>query len=160
LRQGGQMGQRFESLALLHDAVNLARSLGVLDESALVLRNEAVGCLALADLRVAQEWQIPGDRHGGMTFDPSLEHYAYSDPQGNIEALRTADHRQVARLLGPGGDIREVVLRLGADGRFLAAIYWREGQLPRFFLWDFSETASARLIDSAEPVDSCAFSPD
>src|SRR5262249_24419739 len=35
LRQGGQMGQRFESLALLQEAVGLARSLDVLDESAL-----------------------------------------------------------------------------------------------------------------------------
>ena len=85
LRQGGQMGQRFESLALLQEAVGLACSLDVLDESALGLRNEAVGCLALVDLRVAQEWPTPGGRDWWMTFDPTLAHYAYADPQGTEE---------------------------------------------------------------------------
>jgi hypothetical protein len=86
LRQGGQMGQRFESLALLREAVDLARFLDVLDQSALGLRNEAVGCLALVDLRVAQEWPAPGGRDGWMNFDPTLAHYAYADPYGNVRS--------------------------------------------------------------------------
>jgi WD40 repeat protein len=162
LRQGGQMGQRFESLALLQEAVGLAHTLDVFDQSALELRNEAVGCLALADLRVDREWQAPGGRDGWMTFDPSLEHYAYSDPQGNVRVLRTADHQEIARLRlpGPGGDVSDVTLRLGADGRFLTAVYRRDGRPTQFFLWELSETAPERLVESAEPVGCCAFSPD
>src|SRR5262249_42880880 len=159
LRQGGQMGQRFESLALLQEVVGLARSLDVLDERVLELRNEAVGCLALADLRVAREWRGPGARDWWMAFDPALEHYAYSDSQGNIQVLRTADHREVARLPGPGTDVREVVLRLGADGRFLAAVYGCDGRPPRLVLWEVSAAGAAPLGGSAPARGGCGLPP-
>src|SRR5262249_21007523 len=44
-RRSGQMGQRFESLKALEEAVRIASSLGVLDEHVVALRKEAVACL-------------------------------------------------------------------------------------------------------------------
>jgi serine/threonine protein kinase/WD40 repeat protein len=160
VRQGGQMGQRFESLALLREVVGLTRSLDELNWSARELRNEVVGCLALTDVRVAREWPTPGGKDWWTNFDPALEHYAYADPEGGVRVLRTADDHEVAHVPGPGGAVRDMRLHLGPDGRFLAAIYWFHGRLPGFALWDLSDPGSPRRVDSAEPVEVCAFSPD
>jgi WD40 repeat protein len=143
LRQGGQMGQRFESLKKLRQAVQIARSLDVLDRHTLELRNEVIACLALADLGVTEQWKIPipwDDAHEcPVAFDPRLERYACTDQRGNIVIRQVAGHRDVARLRGrlPGAAARalEAALRFSPDGRYLAVGYWLDGRADRFVLW-------------------------
>ena len=56
-RNGGLVGRRFESLEALKKAAEHFRALGQLDEKrTLELRNEAIACLSLADLKPGKEW--------------------------------------------------------------------------------------------------------
>src|SRR5262249_39446675 len=79
LRKSGEMGQRFQALDTIAEAVGIARSLGVLDEHVVALRSEAAACLALADLRVAEEWEVPvhwdADWAPSVAFDGKLQRY-------------------------------------------------------------------------------------
>ena len=60
-----QIGQRFKSLEQLAQAARLQPSLE--------LRNEAIACMALVDLRPGPEWEgsVPGST--GVRFDAALE---------------------------------------------------------------------------------------
>jgi hypothetical protein len=56
-RNGGQVGRRFESLEALKEAAAHLRALGQLDgRRALELRNEAIACLPLVDLKPGKAW--------------------------------------------------------------------------------------------------------
>jgi WD40 repeat protein/tRNA A-37 threonylcarbamoyl transferase component Bud32 len=160
LRKSGEMGQRFESLAALEEAVGIARSLGVLDEHTLALRNEVVACLALADLRVVQEWDAPA-HWDSRRFDAGLERYACADEDGDIRIFRVADRQEIARLPGPGAKVRFVDQQFSADGRFLAVTYWFAGpQPPQFVLWELRDTGPVRRLGPAENTALSAFSAD
>jgi WD40 repeat protein len=162
LRKSGQMGQRFQSLTTLEEAVGIARSLGVLDEHLLELRNEAVVCLTLADLRVDQEWDAPTrwDHPSARpaVFDARLGRYACPDPDGAISIFRVADHREIVRLPGVGAKLLRVEPGFSADGRFLAAVYGIEGGPARFVLWELLETGPSRTVGPVDHVWSYAFS--
>src|SRR5262249_19123893 len=65
-RNSGLMGRRFESLEALKKAADLFRDVGRLDDArTLELRNEAIACLALADLKPGKgqdpgpDWSVP-----------------------------------------------------------------------------------------------------
>ena len=51
-----RIGQRFDSLGAVADALKIARQLNLSDERKLELRNAAIACLALSDVRIAKEW--------------------------------------------------------------------------------------------------------
>jgi WD40 repeat protein len=115
----GRPGRRFDSLAALAKAAAIRPSLE--------LRNEAIACMALADIRVAKTCR--GWPAGTMaaTFDPGFRRYASSDRAGNISVRRVADDREVARLSGPGSHAWN--LGFSPNGRFLAAIYHLNSEL-------------------------------
>src|SRR5206468_3815335 len=80
-RWSGRAGRRFESLEALRKAAELRPTLE--------LRNEAIACLALTDLRVTKPWPI--GRLGDVVslyFDPTLEHYAEEWRDGIITVRR------------------------------------------------------------------------
>jgi len=110
-RFSGRSGRRFDGLAALAEAARLRPGLD--------LRNEAIACLALADLREAASWDgyPPGSK--GLVFDAQLERYARSDDKGNISVRRAADDRELARFPGDGKPVW--FLRFSPDGRLLAA---------------------------------------
>jgi hypothetical protein len=119
-KEGGlsrRVGQRFESLAALAEAVQIARGLPLTEERALELRNAAIACLALPDLRLAKQW--PGWPAGSdhVDFDGKLEHYARVDKQGAVSIRRVADDKQIASLPGSGSETFPLFSR---DGKFLA----------------------------------------
>ncbi len=120
-RWSGRMGQRFESLQALAEAVSLGPALNWQEEQKLLLRNEAIACLILPDLRLTQ----PAHRLPPGTFilayDGPLERYVGSDQNGNLHLCRTADDVELALL--PGAGDRAYVGQFSADGRLLAAKY-------------------------------------
>src|SRR5262249_33034877 len=81
LRWSGRAGRRFESLAALRQAAAIRPSLE--------LRNEAIACMALMDLRVASQWQLQPP--AAASFDNALERYAVSDHEGTIIVRRCVD---------------------------------------------------------------------
>jgi eukaryotic-like serine/threonine-protein kinase len=161
-RLSGRSGQRFDSLKTLEEAVRIARSLDPLDTHALELRNEAIACLALADLRVIHKWEIPTPwdvpQDFPVAFDAGLERYACSDQQGTILVRQVADHREIARLPGPGVKVSWVNLCLTPDSRFLAAGYWLEDRKLQFVLWQLAGGEMPRKVFQAEDAAVCAFS--
>ena len=83
-RLSQRIGQRFKSLEVLTEASRMAREMALTDGDLLELRNEAIACLTLADMRTAKEWKgyPTGTLH--VDFDGALERYARTDREGNV----------------------------------------------------------------------------
>jgi WD40 repeat protein len=155
------VGQRFNSLQALGEAAQLARELDLGDERLLELRNQAIACLALPDVRLIKEWEgLPLGARFTAAFDANLDHYARSDSQGNISVRRVADDKELVQL--PGEDIAAGCIVFSPDGALLAVAYG--GQLPQqtTALKVYDWRRGARRIQSSMLVyaHALAFSPD
>jgi serine/threonine protein kinase/WD40 repeat protein len=136
-RWSGRPGRRLDSLQALQEAAELERSLDLDGKELLELRNEAIACLALVDMRLEKAWEgIPAE-HNAVAFDAPLQRYAYSDGQGVIKVCKLADSQEISSLNGPGVPATE--LQFSPDGRFLAA-----GYASRILVWELLER-SVRL---------------
>src|SRR5262249_17499904 len=92
-----RVGQRLDSLDALTEATKIARQLTLTQDHLLLLRNAAIACLALPDLRLSKQWPGWGEGTQWVEFDHELEHYARGDIQGAISVRRTADDQEVVR---------------------------------------------------------------
>jgi serine/threonine protein kinase/WD40 repeat protein/Tfp pilus assembly protein PilF len=125
-RRSGRVGQRIDSLRALSEAAALVPQLGLGAPEQLTLRDEAIACLALTDLRTIQPpHRTPSDSKP-IAFDPELKHYVESDLEGNLSIRRTNDHGESARLAGWG--IQAHVGQFSARGHYLAVKYHAAGQ--------------------------------
>jgi len=167
-RHSGLMGRRFESLAALKTAAAHFRALGELNEEhALELRNEAIACLLLADVKPSKErapdpgWSRP------CAFDPTLQFYvvhstAVDQPEpdavnpGHLSVRRVADDQEVARL--PGFGVRAVATRFSPDGRYLAVHYERGHR--HNYVWDVGRREAILKVSQGDCESFPAFSPD
>jgi WD40 repeat protein/tRNA A-37 threonylcarbamoyl transferase component Bud32 len=160
-RRSGLAGQRFVGLGALAEAAEIVRTLQPADREArlLALRNEAIACLALVDLRVLRDWEI--DTPGGfeVAFDAALERYAYCDEHGTITIRRAADQREVARLPGQGRLAQHVEARISRDGRWLAVMYWDDPN-SHLVVWDLSMPEPVRTLVLEANEQFLGFSPD
>jgi serine/threonine protein kinase/WD40 repeat protein/tetratricopeptide (TPR) repeat protein len=168
VRSRGLVGRRFESLEALKKAAELIRGLGELDEQrAMELRNEAIICLLLADLKPGKAWAPrPGWSHP-VAFDPTLQTYAVraswaDQPKGSkvspgqLSVRRVADDQEVAPL--PGFGARAVWAQFSPDGRYLAAHY---EQGPRHnYVWDLGRREAVLKVPQGGYESYPAFSPD
>jgi serine/threonine protein kinase/WD40 repeat protein len=150
-----RLGQRFGSLAALKKALALARELELPADTFDELRNEAIACLALPDLRLAREWDgWPAGSHTA-DFDGTLQLYARTDVRGAVSIRRVADDVQIADLPGPGPC--EAWPRLSPDDRFIAVWYRPFGG---FKLWDLQGGRPALLFKKEKDVVGFDFAPD
>jgi WD40 repeat protein len=135
-RTSGQLGRSFKSLDALRRAAALRPSLD--------LRNEAIACMALPDLRLARQWDYGIPRCYGLAFDADLERYAFSDQQGAISIRRFADNRELLRLPGGhGGGVPAWVLQFSPDHRFLAArCHPLNGDTKTILVWDIGKATA------------------
>jgi WD40 repeat protein len=140
-----QVGQRFKSLEALAAA---ARIRGPAPE----LRNEAIACLALVDIRPGQRWKLPDVAE--VAFDAALERYAASDPKGSIHLVQVADQQEIRQLSPPGPCWPA---NFSADGRRLAAVARREALL---CVWDLNRPEATPGVQLEGPWHGFAFSPD
>ncbi len=159
-RQGGgsTVGRRST------EAARLARELELDGAFRMELRNEAIACLALADVQLVKEWEgWPSGSSGHPAFDADVEHYARSDSKGNISIRQVADDRELVLLPGEvhaGGRPGAATLRFSPQGDLLAVRYWSpwRGQTTNFRLWDWQRCATVFQPSSA--VSHVEFSPD
>jgi hypothetical protein len=113
-RYSRQAGQRFESLAALSNAAAIRPSLE--------LRNEAIACLALADIRVL-EGRTRRFKHNQefAVVDPALERYALGDTNGSVSIRKISDDKELMRLPSIGG--AAVRPWFSPNGKLLIAAY-------------------------------------
>ena len=152
-RLSGRAGQRFDSLESLARAAEI--------RPAPELRDEAIACLALADLRIVREWDGYPDLNTGVDFDARLERYARSDGDGNVSVRRVADDSEILRLPAPEPRSPAGHLTFSPDGRFLAAAHIPpDGRQPRHRLWDLPRGGLVLDVPADRPGARMAFSPD
>jgi WD40 repeat protein len=145
VRSSGRLGRRAQALDVLKDAARIGPSAE--------LRDEAVACLGLVDLKLAHRWGRDAPAGAGASAcDPEFERYATSDDRGNVTARRVADDRLIARLPGAGNPVE--FLRFSPDGRYLAVRYagTRQG-----LVWDLNQDRAIVEVQGGLGVD---FSPD
>ena len=128
-------GRRIESLEALTRASRLRATVagheglpGILE-----LRNEAIACLALADLTVERRWRGYPAGSTRVGFDADFERYARAHDDGTIRLARVTGDEESARLRGLPGSARS--LRFSPDGGLLA-VHMDDGRLQ---IWDLGK---------------------
>jgi serine/threonine protein kinase/WD40 repeat protein/tetratricopeptide (TPR) repeat protein len=135
-RWSGLAGQRFGGLQALVEATRLARELNAGEEEILKLRNEAIACMSLPDLRRLPEYDRYTAEGTGGVLDSQLQRYAIADDQGDIIIHRIPNDEEIVRLHGPGPRARRI--EFSPNGQYLAAISPRgsNDKQAQAFVWD------------------------
>jgi WD40 repeat protein len=149
-RWSGRPGRHFLSLEAIREAALIRPSRD--------LRDEAVACMPLADLRVGlrRACRPPGtEQNHYVAVDAALERYAVAADGGGVSVRRLADDRELRRLPAPDPGAGNLVF--SPDGRFLA----RRGGTA-VVVW---EVATGEVVvrvptPDAECIYAQAFSPD
>jgi WD40 repeat protein len=150
-RWSGQAGRRFDSLDALAKAAEM--------RPALELRNEAIACMALADLRVAQEWDAVPAGTKVVVFDQQLEQYARGDSLGRVSVRRVADDQEIVRLPGAGSGFRSFgFLRFSPNGQYLAVGYCDNQWHVR--VWDLKQQKNCLHLAGFDPQQAVDFRMD
>jgi serine/threonine protein kinase/WD40 repeat protein len=161
LRISGQAGQRFESLKLLAEAARSARAQCLGEEEIQKLRNEAIACLALPDVRFKRtlldqnKEKVP--HVYWLALDPDFRFFAFSDKEGTIHVRRVADGVETTRLPGPDVARGWVGLRFSPDGQWLLIHHHWDDRVSENVLWEFRDGKLGRKVALDHD---CDFSPD
>ncbi len=151
-----QKGQRFDSLEALRQAAAIGRELKLPPQEFVPLRDEAIACLALPDLKETGRTVPRPTAGGGAAFDSTMARYALRSPDGMIQVRRVTDDQKINSFQARGDrDIR--VFALSSDGRYLATTHQPGDTL---MVWDVDRGAA--VLDEACVVAGWAarFSPD
>jgi WD40 repeat protein len=145
-RLTGQLGQRFDSLAEL--------TLAAARTNSLELRNEAIACLALPDLRPLQQW-AKTPRWDSFRFSASHQRYVTNDASGTL-TIRAADTDKLLFAM-PGQGAKDVAsfTAFSPDDRFVAAL----DKLGQVHIWD-GEKQAARVIALPGEATLLTFTPE
>jgi serine/threonine protein kinase/WD40 repeat protein len=143
-RLSRRAGQRIETLEILQQVTDLARTLELPDKKFHELRNAVIGSLSLPDMH------LTGPRHPwpanayAVDFDEAHSLYVRTDRAGNCSVRRFADDSEIQHLRGLGGAPCPFLSR---DGRFLAIVQCTEDEKMALAvqLWDL-ERVPAREI--------------
>src|SRR5262249_30279342 len=151
-RSTKQSGQRFRGLEVLREAASIRPSPPV--------RNAAIACLALTDVKISRRWPLPTQLADVVAFAALLERYAYKDRQFHISVRSAADNRELVALPGPRTPTWVMRITFSPDGRHLAAVYeFPDASPSKVFAWDLSQGAKLfeKLTDEEGGLE---FSPD
>jgi WD40 repeat protein len=133
-------GQRLDGLEALRQAAAIAHSVNAPEASFDELRDEAIACIALPDLRPGR---LAFDRAANVlapVFDGEFHRYACVERGGTIAVFRTGVAAPVAQLTDLGATPER--LWISPDGRYLAVALARETQM-----WD----VDARRVTFTHP---------
>jgi serine/threonine protein kinase/WD40 repeat protein len=156
-RHSRQVGQRFDSLDALDQAAKIARGLQLPTERLDPIRDEAIACMALPDMKPAgRVIQGPAGVFRAA-FDSTMTRYALRFQDGTIQVRRFADDEETARFRARGSHDYYYVFGFSPDGRYLATTHY-----PGFALtvWDIEKHKVC--VQDPGPVSghSANFSPD
>jgi serine/threonine protein kinase/WD40 repeat protein len=120
-RTSRRSGQRFESLAVLKRATELARALELPADKFYELRNAVIASLALPDLHLTGPWiSFPADLYT-WNMDEAHTLCAITNQGGDCSIRRMADDVELHRLPGLGVRANPSFSR---DGRFIAITHY------------------------------------
>jgi serine/threonine protein kinase/WD40 repeat protein len=119
-RFGRRPGRRLDGLEALREAIPIARAVDAPRSGFDELRDEAIACLALADLRPGKLAITVPPAESAPVFDGMFDRYALFDRQGIVSVHTIAQKAPIARMAGFGGMPRELLL--SPDGRSLAIV--------------------------------------
>ncbi len=151
-----RVGQRFESLGAISEAVKIGRKLGLPADRFDRLRDEAIACMALPDLKPAGPPIRKPEGVIAFAFDAGMTRYAIRLRDGTILVRRMADDQEIARYTAQGD--RDVwVFAFSPDGRYLAS---QDRPSRTVVVWDLD--GGTLCVRDPGPVSSMAarFSPD
>ena len=134
----GRAGRRFEALAALSQAAAIRTSLE--------LRNEAIACLTLADLRVTSEQALIPTAAGFGDFDRQYQRYAFAETNGEVVVCRVSDRHELARL--KGFEPPFPFIGFTPDGQSLAIACGE--QHPRVEIWRLDPREAVLRLDPAD----------
>jgi serine/threonine protein kinase/WD40 repeat protein len=153
-RRSSFAGQRFDSL----DAIRAAALLDQPGNRVLELRNEAIACLALPDLRPMRWWDTdPPDSFVGVDFDPISGRVARGTPGGDV-LIRSPD-RQGDEVRLAGMVLPVVMVRFSRDGHYLAVKHLGRGQVA-LVVWDARRAVKLLEIPGGIYSNAVDFHPD
>jgi serine/threonine protein kinase/WD40 repeat protein len=152
-RVSRRIGQRFETLGALTHAVTIAKELNLPPEKFEPLRDEAIACLALPDLRPTGRVITRPPGVIAVVFDPTLTRYALRFKDGMIQVRQVAENTEIARFQARGD--REFQILFSPNGRYLATTHYPGAALT---VWDVDRRAVS--LDVLDPVWPATFSPD
>jgi WD40 repeat protein/tetratricopeptide (TPR) repeat protein len=155
-RLSRQVGQRFGSMEALSEAEGTARSLNLPAVRLAGLRDEAIACLALPDLKPTGRIMRRPPGNVLVAFDPAMTHYALRSRDGTIQVRLLADDREVAQFTARG-DRDIFVFVFGPDGRYLATTHHPDFALTA---WDIERRAVAVTDPGPVKGGMARFSPD
>jgi serine/threonine protein kinase/WD40 repeat protein len=160
LRRSGQVGQRFQSLAQLSQALRLDPSPELRRE----IRDEAVAALVLPDVAIARDWPGWPEDTVDLDFDDSLQRFARLDRQGGVALGRvTETGEDVVARLPSRGQAPYHRLWMSPDGRFV--LVWHSlppgGTGTAFTVWklDWQRAGLAPTAFPTERVTSGLYGP-
>jgi WD40 repeat protein/tetratricopeptide (TPR) repeat protein len=119
-RASRRPGQRFETFAARDRAIALGWRSGITADELLRLRNETISALALPDLRVAKELDVPRAVRNGAAVDPTFERYAFQHDDGTVFICRMSDAAELMRFPGLPPARYNTLAAFSPDGRYLA----------------------------------------
>ena len=122
-RHSRQLGQRFGSLDALAQAAAIARDLKLPATRIDPLRDEAIACLALPDLRPTGRGIHRPSGAFDVAFDPTMTRYALLFRDGTIQVRLVADDQEVVRFQ------REAIESSSSSASVLTGATWRPGIL-------------------------------
>ncbi|MBI3866997.1 MAG: protein kinase [Verrucomicrobia bacterium] len=152
-RLSGRSGQRFESLDVLKRAAEMRPSLE--------LRNEAIACFALADLRVLRQSQTLPKWKAFVCLDDQLDRYAVADESQSVRVYSISNAEALTLLpqavvLPDATPAAWSVAKFSPNGASLA-VRCSEG---RARLWDLIQKRPIMDVPLASYEGRLDFSPD
>jgi WD40 repeat protein len=156
-RVSRRMGQRFETLNALSQAVTVAKELTLPPERLERLRDEAIASLALPDMKPTRRFipSLHGESDPACAFDATMSRFAQRLGGGINCILRVENDEEITRFNDHGA--RYVyVFALSPDGHYLAAT---DGADHGLTVWDVDRREAAVHVSGLVPWRSAVFSP-
>jgi serine/threonine protein kinase/WD40 repeat protein len=151
-RRNGVEGQRFDSLNLVSKAVALKDQLGLGAAATMRLRDEAIACLALSDLRLRRTLAARVARMSSnhVAFDQALSQVTLVEPDGSIR-LRSLASQGEQTVLSVLGRVAERVV-ISHNGQYAAALV-RHDDSAQIALWRLADAQpQPQTLDLSDAV--------
>ena len=145
-RLSGQPGRFFDAMQTITKAAAIRRSLE--------LRNEAIACFAVEDLRLLPLGETNPPSSGEIIFDSALETFARMRADGDIVVRRVKDNQEVALIPSREAGVRGL-RGFTDDGRFLA--FYNAGA--GLCVWNLSDRKMALQNLALPPGSGLVFLP-